>query len=237
MHQVVLSNQMMMIFFDENDNGNDDGNDNDNGNDNDDNDGNDNDNGDDGNDGGNPNLNDGNTSNPNFTQTPINQNYYNMDSSKRLGLRKDVLNDVLNGIFTEKANESIQETHDNQEVDESQDTQQFRDDQMIKIIKWLRNQKMARKIVNKPKNKIWEIFHKLWKNTEEVQELQTLMHLQGQRGNVSSVFKNFQVAKNNNKRKAYIQDDQNLEEDKKEEELVLQKSIQIKIHPYQKNKN
>jgi hypothetical protein len=94
---------------------------------------------------------------------------------------------------------------------------------MMKIIKWLRNKKMARKIANTPKNKIWEIFHKLWKNPEEVQELQTLMHLQGQRGNVSSVFKNFQAAKNNKKRKAYIQDDQNLEEDQKEEELVLQK--------------
>ena len=111
---------------------------------------------DDGDDGGNPNLTDGNTSNTNFAQAPINQNYYQpnynakYNAIQRLGLPNFYnnydanINNIYNEILNEIANESIKDVRDdtawaaqhNAEVHKDQRQRQKKFDMGMKIVRF-----------------------------------------------------------------------------------------------------
>jgi hypothetical protein len=57
---------------------------------------------------------------------------------------------VLTEIAKETRDDYAWTEQHNKEVEEDQDRRQFRDNQMMKIVRWLRNKNMARKIMNTP---------------------------------------------------------------------------------------
>ena len=102
----------------------------------------------------------------------------------------------------------------NEQLDEEQDLRQFKDDQMMKIVIFLKNKNMARRIENTPRQTLMRAF---WKGSKYAKQFN-------------------QKPKKSRKRKAALEPElEPAVEDDFEQEIVVRKKIQMKIHLYQTN--